>query len=109
MSVESDILKLDSAREETNNLTDKLLRERAITMEYKYKEMEEENKRLRQELNKNTKPVSLKVSEKGCVQVNGIRRFPIALYANEWEQIIEIIPQIKEFIEDNKEKLAKIN
>lgn len=51
---------------------------------------------------------TLKISNKGCVQINGIRRFPITLYKNEWEKIFEIIPDIKTFIEVNCDALASI-
>lgn len=51
---------------------------------------------------------TLKISNKGCVQVNGIRRFPITLYKNEWEKIFEIIPDIQKFIEVNNNDLASI-
>jgi hypothetical protein len=51
---------------------------------------------------------TLKVSAKGCVQINGIRRFPITLYKNEWEKIFEMLPDIKEFIKVNDESLTSI-
>ena len=51
---------------------------------------------------------TLKVSAKGCVQINGIRRFPITLYKNEWEKIFGMLPAIKEFIKTNDSQLTSI-
>ena len=53
------------------------------------------------------KNVVVKVSQKGCVQINGIRRFPITFYKNEWEQIFSMKDEIVQFIEDNDHLLAK--
>ena len=55
----------------------------------------------------NKKKTVIKVSQKGCVQINGIRRFPITFYKNEWEQIFAMTDEIKQFIVDNDDALAK--
>ena len=55
----------------------------------------------------NKKKTVIKVSQKGCVQINGIRRFPITFYKNEWEQIFAMADDIKQFIVDNDDALAK--
>lgn len=55
----------------------------------------------------NKKKIVIKVSQKGCVQINGIRRFPITFYKNEWEQIFSMADEIKQFIVDNDDALAK--
>lgn len=49
--------------------------------------------------------VSLKVSEKGAVSVYGLGRFPVTLYKEQWEKLLAMSSQIKEFIEENKGKL----
>lgn len=54
----------------------------------------------------NKKKISLKVSEKGCVQLNGLRRFPIVLYRNEWETIFAMKSEIEDFIEKHQGELA---
>ena len=54
----------------------------------------------------NKKNVVVKVSQKGCVQINGIRRFPITFYKNEWEQIFAMKDEIEQFIKDNEHLLA---
>tara|TARA_B100001094_G_C17425676_1_gene436715 strand:- start:210 stop:437 length:228 start_codon:yes stop_codon:yes gene_type:complete len=54
---------------------------------------------------KNNK-VQLKVSTKGAIQINGIRRLPITLYKTEMETILAMNEKITKFIEDNKDDLA---
>lgn len=60
---------------------------------------------LETEKKKHEKKVELKVSPKGCVQINGIRRFPITLYKQEMLKILEIADEINEFIHDNNFEL----
>jgi hypothetical protein len=51
--------------------------------------------------------LSFKVSEaKGCLSVYGLGRFPVTLYRGQWERLIEVIPQLQQFIKDNASKLA---
>ena len=49
---------------------------------------------LEQETAKNEKQLVVKVSPKGCVQVNGIRRFPVTFYKDEWMQIFGLKDRI---------------
>ena len=56
---------------------------------------------VQQQAQANKKAIVVKVSQKGCVQINGIRRFPITFYKNEWEQIFSMKDEIVQFIEDN--------
>lgn len=62
---------------------------------------------LAQEKAKNKREMTLKVSEKGAVQINGIRRFPITLYMSEMNKILDNAGMIMEFMRDNDELLAK--
>ena len=50
----------------------------------------------------------IKVSNKGAVQINNIRRFPITLYRQEMETILGMADQIRNFITLNDASLAKI-
>ena len=55
------------------------------------------------------KPVTLKVGEKGGVCVYGINgRFPVTLYANQWQRFADegLIPKILAFIDDKKDRLS---
>jgi hypothetical protein len=56
-----------------------------------------------------SKKPEVKVSTKGCVQINGIRRFPITLYKNEWEIIFGMVPELKTFIAENDNQLASLD
>jgi hypothetical protein len=47
----------------------------------------------------------LKVSKSGGVSIYGLQRFPITLYANQWEKIFEIQDQIKQFIIDHQAEM----
>jgi hypothetical protein len=49
--------------------------------------------------------LALKVSKKGAVQLNGLRRFPVTLYADEWKAIFDRVDSIKSFIDKNKNNL----
>jgi hypothetical protein len=52
------------------------------------------------------KKLTLKVSQKGAVQLDGLRRFPVTLYKREWERVLEMAPQITAFIQANKGQLS---
>lgn len=52
------------------------------------------------------KKLKLKVSQKGAVQLDGLRRFPVTLYKTEWKQIFEMKDQIEKFITENDKKLS---
>jgi hypothetical protein len=49
--------------------------------------------------------VSMKVSEKGAVSVYGLGRFPVTLYQEQWQKLLNLSDEIKTFIEDNKSSL----
>jgi hypothetical protein len=49
--------------------------------------------------------LSFKVGEKGGVSVYGLGRFPVTLYYEQWNRLLEAGPKIREFLEENKSKL----
>lgn len=55
-------------------------------------------------LKKNKKPSKpyLKKSEKGAVQIMGLRKFPITLYKRELETIFDMKHEINDFIKENE-------
>tara|TARA_Y100000310_G_C20520538_1_gene733451 strand:+ start:413 stop:718 length:306 start_codon:yes stop_codon:yes gene_type:complete len=57
------------------------------------------------------KMLRLKVSQKGAVSVYGLNsRFPLTLYANQWERLIEEVissGQMSAFIDANNAELAR--
>jgi hypothetical protein len=74
-------------------------------------EMQAEIERLRAENETLKKPARgqmfLKVSEKGAVSVYGLGRFPVTLYREQWEKLLAMADQIRQFIQDNTHLLKK--
>lgn len=50
--------------------------------------------------------LSVKASTKGAVSVYGLGRFPVTLYAEQWERLLANAEKVKGFIEENRETLA---
>jgi hypothetical protein len=53
---------------------------------------------------KNT--LALKVSEKGAVSLYGLGRFPLSLYGQQWQRVLDMADDIRAFIEANKDRLS---
>jgi hypothetical protein len=53
-----------------------------------------------------TKNLSVKVSEKGCLSLYGVRRLPVSFYAEEWGAIGAAMPAILKFIKANRTEMA---
>jgi hypothetical protein len=51
--------------------------------------------------------MSLKVSEKGALSVYGLGRFPVTLYREQWEKLLGMGDQIRQFIVENDGTLKK--
>ena len=54
-----------------------------------------ENERLK---NRQTRGVSLKVSEKGGVSVYGLGRFPVTLYKEQWARLLDMAEDRKSVV-----------
>jgi hypothetical protein len=54
---------------------------------------------------KRNSAVSMKVSEKGGLSVYGLGRFPVTLYQEQWLKLLGLADEIKQFIEENRERL----
>ena len=50
--------------------------------------------------------LSLKVSEKGAVSCYGLGRFPVTLYAGQWDRLLNEADQISSFIKANASLLS---
>ena len=74
-------------------------------------EMQAEIERLRAENERLKKPargqLSLKVSEKGALSVYGMGRFPVTLYREQWEKLLGMADEIRQFIDENDHQLKK--
>jgi len=74
-------------------------------------DLKSEIERLRAENESLKKPtrgqVYLKVSEKGGLSVYGLGRFPVTLYREQWERLLGLSDEIRNFIRDNDATLKK--
>jgi hypothetical protein len=74
-------------------------------------ELKAEIERLRLENESLKKPVrgqiSMKVSEKGGLSVYGLGRFPVTLYREQWEKLLAMADDIRNFIGANDATLKK--
>lgn len=74
-------------------------------------ELKAELERLRAENEALKKPsrgnVYLKVSEKGGLSVYGLGRFPVTLYREQWEKLLGLSDEIRNFIKENDQTLKK--
>ncbi|HXG22640.1 MAG TPA: hypothetical protein VNN62_26655 [Methylomirabilota bacterium] len=49
--------------------------------------------------------LSIKVSEKGAVSVYGLGRFPVTLYKEQWQKLLDMADDIRTFIRENEAQL----
>ena len=74
-------------------------------------EMQAELDRLRAENEALKRPtrgqLSLKVSEKGALSVYGLGRFPVTLYREQWEKLLGMQEDIRNFIQAHDTELKK--
>jgi len=72
-------------------------------------QMKEELERLRTEnealKKRSEKGLSLKVSQKGGVSVYGLGRFPVTLYKEQWEKLLDMSDDIRAFMLENEPQL----
>jgi hypothetical protein len=46
--------------------------------------------------------LEFKVGEKGGVSVYGLGRFPVTLYYEQWIRLLDAVPQLRAFLDENK-------
>lgn len=61
-----------------------------------------ENERLKRG---QSRGISLKVSEKGGVSVYGLGRFPVTLYKEQWQKLLDMAEDIRTFIREHDGEL----
>jgi hypothetical protein len=64
--------------------------------------LKEENERLKA---RQSRAVSLKVSEKGGLSVYGLGRFPVTLYKEQWTRLLDMADDIRAFLKENDSRL----
>jgi len=65
-------------------------------------QLKAENERLKSQRGRSA---SLKVSEKGGVSVYGLGRFPVTLYKEQWNKLLDMADEIRTFIKENDAEL----
>ena len=51
--------------------------------------------------------LTFKVSAKGAVSVYGLGRFPVTLYQEQWDKLMNASEDLKRFIDENRANLKK--
>ena len=49
--------------------------------------------------------LEFRVGEKGGVSVYGLGRFPVTLYYEQWIRLLDVAPDLRAFLEENKSRL----
>ena len=70
-------------------------------MNVELEKLRRENDELRAKAAAQTRPLSMKVSEKGALSVYGMGRFPVTLYKEQWLRLLGISDDIRKFIKEN--------
>lgn len=50
--------------------------------------------------------LSLKVTDKGGVSLYGLGRFPVTLYASQWDKLLAATDQVRAFVDANRSLLS---
>jgi hypothetical protein len=75
------------------------------TVEQKLARLEAENQQLKEQVERKPGQLRLKVSEKGGLSIYGLGRFPVTLYKEQWNRLLEHTEEIKTFLKDNDQQL----
>jgi hypothetical protein len=59
----------------------------------------------KQQGTRRTGSLEFKVGEKGGVSVYGLGRFPVTLYYEQWNRLLDTADKLKAFLEENKSRL----
>jgi hypothetical protein len=72
-----------------------------------YEELKERLAQLEKQVEgkKRSGALEFRVGEKGGVSVYGLGRFPVTLYYEQWNRLLDAAPDLKTFLEENKSKL----
>ena len=69
-------------------------------------QLREENKLLKKSRVKKPRELFFKVSNRKAVSVYGLNRYPVTLYKNQWERLLDKKDELLDFIEENESSLA---
>lgn len=88
----------------TNNSGVAAISEEQAKLKAEIERLQAENKRLNEQ---KRSVFRIAVSAKGAVSVYGMGRFPVTLYAEQWEKLLGHAGEIQTFIGENSGKLAR--
>ena len=75
------------------------------SMEEKLARLEAENQALKKQVDRKPGELRLKVSEKGGLSIYGLGRFPVTLYKEQWNRLLDHADEIREFLKANDQLL----
>lgn len=75
------------------------------SIEAKLARLEAENQALKQQVERKPGELRLKVSEKGGLSIYGLGRFPVTLYKEQWNRLLDHADEIREFLKANDQQL----
>jgi len=75
------------------------------SIEAKLARLEAENQALKQQVERKPGELRLKVSEKGGLSIYGLGRFPVTLYKEQWNRLLDHVDEIREFLKANDQQL----
>ncbi len=74
------------------------------TLKDRLAELEAENAKLKADADR---PIRFKVAPKGGLSLYGLGRFPVTLYAEQWEKLLENTAQIREELRKHEGALKR--
>lgn len=92
-----------------NHLNHKIqMLEKIKMMKIEIEKLRAENDTLKS-MSTNIKPVTFKVSDRGAISVEGLNcRYPIVLYKQQWERLMDKKEDLAQFITENDNRLATL-
>ena len=75
------------------------------SIEEKLARLEAENQALKKQVDRKPGELRLKVSEKGGLSIYGLGRFPVTLYKEQWNRLLDHADEIREFLKNNDQQL----
>jgi len=75
------------------------------SIEAKLARLEAENQALKQQVDRKPGELRLKVSEKGGLSIYGLGRFPVTLYKEQWNRLLDHSDAIRDFLKANDQQL----
>lgn len=70
-----------------------------------YEELKAKLAELEKQGPRRTGSLEFRIGEKGGVSVYGLGRFPVTLYYEQWNRLLDASDKLREFMEENKSRL----